>query len=187
MVRSWRATLVVAAMLAVGCPSENNDTGGNNVIPNAGNGSNDPDMEMPEDTGGDDDADNVMNPPDMGGGDMPLDFAVGAEGPMHGDWEVRRGGDDVLLATLRVRHSAGETSLVGTYTMQEPVVASGRLGGTTWLESTFTTSWTVRVDNTNEQFGLTQCTQDGENAELLNCRYNNSIDADVIDATLVRP
>lgn len=176
-----RFCLVLLAGLALaGCSKEDNngpsniqfdrDTGGNqnntanNTTPDAG----------AADTGAADD----MGTPDVG-----MDMDVTAPGFMHGEWSVTRA-TGTAVATLNLRHEAGETAVTGTFTMTEPA-GFGTLGGSNWLDDTFTTSWTVQIDGLDERFGLAMCARDGGD-DLLACRFTDPIEGNVVDAFMTR-
>lgn len=181
MVR-WRSVcLLLVAVALVGCPKEEEDDGSSNITID--------DTSIPDEDGGSDMGDG-------GGGDMqPSDVPVfrpdvedlgpvSSPGFMHGEWEVTRRSDDAFLATLALRHEDGETTMTGTYEMEEPA-SFGRLAGTTWVDDVFTTSWTVDVEGSNERFGLSDCATMGSD-DLLVCRYSSTLAGNIIDANMTR-
>lgn len=115
--------------------------------------------------------------------DLGFDFSVGTPGPLHGEWRVQSTDGSTNFADLHLRHEEGSTSVTGTFAMDEPA-ASGRLAGATFVENTFAGSWTVSVDGSNEQFGVSDCTSD--DGQTFTCRYSATLSGAIVDAHLVR-
>lgn len=189
-----RTAVLTLSLLAIGlsgCPKD--DPQGNNGVINANNGNNgsaDTGPDAAADMGGGDSANNGEadagmnnNVPDVAIEDAGLDFNVSSEGEMHGNWEVRRAADNALFASLRLRHNAGETQIVGTFVMEEPP-GSGTLAGTNWVNDQFNASWVLRVDGTNEQFTVNSAVK--TDADHLTGRCNNSLEGSIVDCTMTR-
>lgn len=182
MDRSWVILVAVAAL--VGCSDNNKNGSPNNISFDRDTGTNPNNTTTQADTGAPVD---MAVPPDMGEpGDVgeQLDFAVQAPGFMHGSWAVSRTADQTPIATLSLRHEAGETNVQGTFQMTEPP-AFGELGGSNWIGDSFTTSWTVRIDGFDERFGLAMCARAGSDDQLA-CQHSDPLTGNVVDATMVR-
>lgn len=116
--------------------------------------------------------------------DVGIDFNVAAPGFMHGTWEVQNRADNAKIATLRLRHVEGMTTVTGTYSMDEPA-STGPIGGAQYVNnSTFIASWTIDVEGSNETLGLSDCTASDDNT--MECRHNSTLTGNVTDALLVR-
>ncbi len=182
MNRWRRLSLVLLALLIVGCPKEEDDGGTSNITFDDTGPSDDdggtPDATMDAGSGTD-----ATTPDFQFSQDATLDTRVNTPGFMNGEWAVTRASDDSLIATLRVVHEEGTTMLRGTYDMEDPS-DFGRLAGTTWVDDTFTTSWTIDVEGANEQFGLSECAAGGD--DLLDCRFSSTLAGDIVDAQMTR-
>ena len=179
MTRSLAYCVCAAALLFVGC-SKNNDEGNNGRVT----------FDRDQGGGGGEDA----GAQDMGAADTgvpvdmaeetdsssEIDFTVQAEGVMHGRWTATRTDGGAEIVKLRLRHEAGESSIVGTFEMTNPA-ASGLIGGSNY---TFTTSWSTRIDDIDRQFGLTACESSAEG--VFECDHNDPLTGSVVAATLTK-
>ena len=162
------------------CRKEENNGPGVKTNNSVNNGQPDADVDM----GGGEDVSTNNGVVDLGNpDDTGLDFNVAAPGFMHGTWQVERRSDNAKIATLQLRHVEGETGVKGTYAMDEPA-ATGPLAGGTYVTQTFSTSWTVNVEDSNEQLGLADCNT--SNNDTLECRHSSTLAGNVIDALLIR-
>ena len=183
--RSLVIIALVGSLFGTACSKDDGpDTGPITSDPN--NGDNPADAAQP-DAGADAaervDAANNVSPDVRPLEDVGFDFAVNTPGPMHGTWQVQSTDGNATFADLRLRHEEGSTMVSGTFAMDDPA-ASGRLAGANFVDDAFAGSWTVTVEGSNEQFGVSDCTSgDGQ---TFTCRYSATISGAIVDAHLIR-
>lgn len=97
-----------------------------------------------------------MEPTNNGMPDVGVDLNVMTPGFLHGTWNVIvETGDPAIegqFATFTFRHEEGATSATGIYKIQE---GQGELGRTDYENDQLTTSFSARINNISETFGIT--------------------------------
>ncbi|MBA2661451.1 MAG: hypothetical protein H0U74_04105 [Bradymonadaceae bacterium] len=112
----------------------------------------------------------------------------GAPGFMNGTWEVRSKSGDTLIATLALLHKSGESTVSGTFQMEDVENGdSGALDQGTWIENTFGISWFVRVNNRSERLAVSAAEkiEDDPNS-LAKARFSDERNLSVGDVRVLR-
>lgn len=135
----------LALLFLVACGDDKKNPGQVIILPDTG----------VEDTGND--ANNNNTTVDAGDTgvepDVSTDTNVAMPGFLNGVWVVKV--DDATVATLTIRHEDGDTAASGTFSQVSPA-AQGELNAVTWQDNVMTASWTIRVDNIPETFGVSE-------------------------------
>jgi len=164
--------LMVFGALSVGCDEETGPPPVVVVNNTAGNNPNNNVTDMSE-------AD--MNVPDVDVPDLP---PIDDPGFLHGRWEFKKAGSDVVEATLVIQHQANSETASGSWTMANPA-GTGSLTQVQWLDNTLTTSWEFRVGNQSTTYGISEARRHQDD-NTIRGRWLYSLTGDFGDATLTR-
>lgn len=175
--------MLTVSLTTFACGDKEPSTGGpiqeNNVNP-------EPDMPTP-DAGDAEIPDVAPPPPDM----PPMVDDVVEMGPpenpgvMHGQWQVSRETGE-YVATLNLRHEEAMTTVTGTYTMDEPA-STGPIGGSQFVNDSFSAQWAVEIEGSNETWVLNSCKfADATMATMNGCFLSISLEGNVVNAVLTK-
>ena len=101
--------------------------------------------------------------------DFETDTNVAMPGFLNGVWVVKVDGE--TKATLTIRHEDGQSEASGTFVQTTPA-ANGEINAVRWDNEVLTASWTIRVDNVPETFGVSDGSADDQNT--ISGRYTDS-------------
>lgn len=187
--KQMKAVLLIAflCLSAFACSEDKTDTpnfprvdSGNNDNNQTNNQTNNTvdDMEV-ADTGTD------MGPNNNGMPDLSVDLNVMQPGFLHGTWtvEVLDGDPEIegQFATFTFRHEEGEESATGIFKVQ---AGEGTLNQVLWQDDTLSTSFSIRINNINERFGVSMGTPSDQ--DTINGRYSWDANGTFGNVQLVR-